>query len=106
MKRSKLRPISTKKAAMNRKWGPVRLAFRREMTCCICGTPNPDSVHEIVGGSFRDAAFVDRRYWLAVCVFRCHGVVQYMNKFEQLALKKQHDPAFYDPTILEVKKRN
>lgn len=105
MKRSRLRPISGKKAKQNRRIKAARENFRKEMgVCCICGKGHWErlTVHELWGGSHRQKTVEDRRFWLAAC-WPCHTEkLQHMPKDEQLAIKRLVDFEFYDPAIKEI----
>lgn len=51
-------------------------------------------VHEILAGSLRMAAFVERCCWLRTCRW-CHDELQGMGKAQQMAYKLLSDPEFF-----------
>lgn len=92
-----VRKRSTKTAALYREWGPIRRAWlEAEPVCCLCGGWACD-VHEILAGSHRRKAFVERACWLRCCR-RCHGEVQGKSLSWQLALKFLSDPEGFNLT--------
>lgn len=40
--------------------------------CVVCGRHGADSVHELIGGCFRQRTVKDKRYWLAAHYIECH----------------------------------
>ena len=101
MKRSRLKPMSAKRAAREAEIREARLEYRREMgSCCIGGCKSvPGSVHEIVGGSVRQRTERDRRFWLACCWEHHLGILQDMPWAEQLAIKRHVDPDCYNLAV-------
>lgn len=86
---------SSKQAALYREWTPIRLDWLwANPVCCRCGGAACD-VHEILAGSHRMNAFVERCCWLRVCRL-CHDVLQGTPIVEQMALKLLTDPEGYD----------
>lgn len=97
MKRSRLRPVSKKRAKLMRKVSPERNHFLAEHpNCAVCSVGLSVDVHEIARGSHREEALEKRETWLAVCR-DCHSTkLESMPIPEQLALKAMQDSEVYD----------
>lgn len=99
MKRSRLRRVSKKRAALNREAKPLRDDFRQMFTMCQCCCKRVASdVHEICRGSHREAALKERAAWLCLCRV-CHDELDDYSQWpitRQLALKLVGDPEFFD----------
>lgn len=68
MKRSRLRPVSKKRAKLMKDIGPARRAYLAEHHVCACCMAGPSTeVHELANGPGRDKALSERCAWLAVC---------------------------------------
>jgi hypothetical protein len=69
---------------------------------CLCERPvNELETHEIFGGAVRSIIVKLESLQLPVCADRCHRIVQYMPKAQQMALKARIDGAHYDRSVLK-----
>lgn len=104
-----MRRVSKKKAATVRKANEARAEFLREFARCFaCGLGEnqvwpPCAVHEMASGPARYAAIQQRAAWLVLCG-PCHARLHAENwsVAYQLALKKKHDPAYYDRRLVNT----
>lgn len=95
MARTRLKPVSAKRAKLNRKVSPARKAYLKEMgKCAVMPWNQCSEVHEIAGGADREKALQEPATWLAVCRLG-HEIVQHEMKARQLARKLLVDPTRY-----------
>lgn len=98
-KRNGLRRVSKKRAKLNREAWKEREEFRKLFPlCCWCGVRDPanHTIDEIVRGSSRGLAIVDRRAWLPAC-YDCNSVILTGMTIEhKLAIKLCIDPEYFD----------
>lgn len=95
MKRSRLKPISSKKRKAIAAMKDERAEFRGRR--CPCG--QPAECHEIHGGSSRNESYMLRVAWLPLC-WEHHPIVQGWKKARQYALKMLLDPEHFDRKAL------
>ena len=95
-----MRRQSLKRAALNRKWGPIRKEFAQSYrNCNCCGGHGQLHCHEITRGFSRDAAISKRCSWLAVCSYcNCEKLTDaaLWPLPRQLALKWLYDREHFD----------
>lgn len=103
-----MRRVSPKRQARNRATSQPRKDFLLEMDfrCCVCGTRNASTVHEIARGSgIRDAALSERCAWLCACWLCNSGCLNDYGRWslvEQLALKLLTDAEHFDLERINV----
>ena len=100
MRRSRLKPMSKKKAREIRRVGPQRREYlKKHHMCMFCRWKPSKHVHEITPGtSMRKLAYPDPTTWLALCP-RCHQDVHSTLQWpvaRQLAVKTKLDPENFD----------
>jgi hypothetical protein len=86
MKRTPLRRVSKKRAALMREVGPERKAFLEEIgVCMVCRQNPPQDCHEIASGSAREDCLTE---WdlIAVVCRKCHDKIQHWKPAKQIAL--------------------
>lgn len=91
--------LTPKRAAAERAAAPERKAFKEIFPLCmVCGENLSIDVHEIVRGTSRCMAVLDRRTWLAVCR-PCHELLDDYEKFPvalQYVIKAIWDAEYFD----------
>ena len=101
LKRSgKLRPVSKKRAKLQREVSGPRAAYVKEQgRCAVCGATENLAVHEIAKGSHREAALSEEEAWLVACWTCNSGPLNDYSLWpieRQLALKALCDAERYD----------
>ena len=91
---------------MRAEWAPKRAEWLRGRECVISLMKGQrgllaDDTHEICGGSNRQKTVADIRFWLPVSRFN-HGVLQYMPRARQWALKCLYDAENFDLAALSL----
>ncbi len=94
MKRSRIKPKSDKRKALDAKWLPIRKQYASVRLCPITHTQAIE-VHEIHGGSDRWKTYREPCMWLAVSRTG-HDEIQGWKKSKQLALKFLTDYENFD----------
>jgi hypothetical protein len=98
LKRTRINPISKKRAKLNREVNPKRRAYVQEMgRCAVFPDLQATECHEMAGGSDREKALKEPACWLAVSR-EGHDIVQYESKAKQLARKLTVDPRRFSLT--------
>lgn len=105
LKRTRLKPMSSKRRKLMNEVGPERRAYLAEHpNCACCGQP-ASCVHEIASGPARDAALGERCAWLATCwdcnAYALPDKVKWPIE-RQLCVKAASDPEYYDRRRVNV----
>ena len=99
----RLKPVSKKTAAENRKVADERREYVMMRQCVLC-KGNATDCHEILGGNHnRHYTKKFPRFWLAVCRV-CHDTIQYESKARQFARKLLAEPKVFTVDALTERK--